>query len=97
MGVFTFNDTDNGTISAILHWPLDVKIVFFLEKVVEVIHVIHNCVRMKDDVSIMKIFFIQHHCVETISIIYTEHIVQYVPTIRKQFTNYFVNDGKLER
>lgn len=77
----------------ILHRPLDVKIEF-AENIVKAICVLHNYVRVRDGFKYEDTLYAAP--LSNLNPIYTGRNVRDADTIRKQFTNRFMNEGKLE-
>lgn len=77
----------------ILHRPLDVKIEF-AENIVKAICVLHNYVRVRDGFKYEDTLY--EAPLSNLNPTYTGRNVRDADTIRKQFTNHFINDGKLE-
>lgn len=77
----------------ILHRPLDVKI-DFAENIVKAICVLHNYVRVRDGFNYEDTLYTSP--LSNLNPTYIGRSVRDADRIRKQFTNYFTNEGKLQ-
>lgn len=77
----------------ILHRPLDVNI-DFAEKIIKSICVLHNYVRMLDGYMFEYSFY--DATLESLSQSYTGCAVRMVDNVRIHYTNYFINEGKVD-
>lgn len=77
----------------ILHRPLDVNI-DFAEKIIKSICVLHNYVRMRDGYMFEDTLY--EAALESLSPNYTGRAVRMADNVRTHFTNYFINEGKVD-
>lgn len=77
----------------ILHRPLDVKI-DFSENIVKAICVLHNYVRLRDGFKYEDTLYTAP--LTNLNPSHTGRAIKDADVIRKKFTSYFINEGKLE-